>query len=84
MPRAFALRHFASRGVEGEGSGAEVGDRPCPFGLEQQHQMSEIVGRVRGARGQPPRHVIELGQQTAALLAVLGVAGAPPVTKPDN
>ena len=38
--------------------------------------MQEVVRRVRGACGQPPRHVVQFGQQTAALVTV-GGAGLP-------
>ena len=38
--------------------------------------MQEVVGRVRGAGGQPPGHLVQFGQQAAALVRVRA-AGLP-------
>ena len=67
---------LAPRGVEGQLGGAEVADRPGPLGLDQPQQVREVARRVRGAFGQPPRHLVQLGQQTVALVTI-GGAGLP-------
>ena len=56
MPGPLTPGGLAAGGVEGQDGGAEVADRPGPFGLEQPQQMPEVVRRVRGPGGQPPRH----------------------------
>jgi hypothetical protein len=75
MPWVRAPGHLAPRGVEGHRGGVEIGDRPRPLGLEQQHQVSKVVRRVHGACGQPTRYVVEFGEETTSLLAVLGITG---------
>ena len=63
---------LAERGVEGQGGGTEVPGRPGPLGLGQPQQVQEVVRRVRGADGQPACHLVQLGQQRAALVTVRG------------
>ena len=72
MPRPLPLGDLAPGGIEGGGGGAEVADRPRPLRLQQPQQVQEIVRRVRRAGGQPPRHVVQLGQKIAALATVAG------------
>ena len=76
VPGPLALGGLAPGGVEGQGGGAEVAGRPGPLGLEQPQQVQEVVRRVRGAFGQPPGHLVQFGQQVAALVRVR-VAGLP-------
>ena len=76
VPRPLPLGDLAPGGVEGQGGGAEVPGRPGPLGLEQPQQVQEVVRRVRGACGQPPGHLVQFGQQAAALVTV-GGAGLP-------
>ena len=63
MPGPLTPGGLAQRGVEGQGGGPEVADRPGPLGLEQPQQVQEVARRVRGAGGQPPRHLVQFGQQ---------------------
>ena len=77
VPGPLALGGFAAGGVVGQGGGAEVGGRPRPLGLDQPQQVQEVVRRVGGACGQPPGHLVQFGQQGAALAAIggAGLAG---------
>src|SRR3569833_483948 len=54
---------LALGGVEGDGGGAEVPVGPGPLGLGQPQQVQEVRRCVRGAGGEPPRHLVHLGQQ---------------------
>ena len=58
------------RRVEGDRSRAEVPDRPGPLGLDQPQQVQEVLRRVRGAGGEPPRLLVQRGQQLTAVVAV--------------
>ena len=51
VPRAQSAGGLAAGGVEGEGGGPEVADRPGPLGLEQPQQMREVVRLVSGTGG---------------------------------
>ena len=70
VPRALTRGDLAPRRVEGKDGGAEVAGRPGPLGLEQPQQVQEVRRRVRGACGQPPRHIVQFGQQTTALVTM--------------
>ena len=76
VPGPLAAGGVAPGGVEGDGSGVEVAGRPGPLGLDQPQQVPEVLRRVRGAGGQPPRHLIQFGQQIAAFITV-AVSGLP-------
>ena len=76
MPRTPTLDDLPPRRVEGEHGSTEVADGPGPLGLYEPQHVQEIVRRVRGALGEPPRHLVQFGQQTGALVAVAG-AGLP-------
>ena len=65
VPRPLAAGDLAPRGVEGEHGGTEVAGRPGPLGLDQPQQVQEVVRRIRGPPGQPPRQLVQLGEQIA-------------------
>ena len=48
----------------------EVADRPCPLGLQQPQQVQEILRRIGGAVGQPPRHLVKFAEQSVSLSTV--------------
>ena len=72
VPRSPAASGLAKSGVEGLGGGAEIADRPGTLGFGQPQQVQEIIRRVRGAFTEPPHHLVQLGQQAAALASVCG------------
>jgi len=72
MPGPPAAGGLAARGVETQFGGADVSDRPGPFGFEQPQQVQEVVRGIRGAGGQPARHLIQLGQRLATLVTMVG------------
>ena len=76
VPGPLPLGGLVPGGVEGQGGGPEVAERPGPLGLEQPQQVQEVAGRVRGASGQPPGQLVQFGQQAAALVRVRA-AGLP-------
>ena len=75
VPRAPAAGDLAPGGVEGQGGGAEVADRPGPLGLEQPQQVQEVVRRVRGAGGQPARSRSSSSDSSVAALVTVGRCG---------
>ena len=74
VPRSLTRQDLAPSRVEGQHGRPEVPGRPGPLGLEQPQQVKEVLRRVRGAVGQPPRHLVELGQQTGALVTFGGAS----------
>ena len=72
VPGPCAAGDLAAGSVERQLGGPEIPHRPGPLGLEQPQQMHEVVRRVHGTRSQPPRHLIQFGQQSGALVTVAG------------
>ena len=81
VPRALPPLDLTPGGVKCESRGAKVAHRPRLLGLHEPQQVQEVVRRVRGAGAQPLQHIVQLGQQGGALLAV-GGPGLPGQAKP--
>ena len=77
VPRPPAPSGLPERGVEGKDGGPGVADRPGPLGLEQPHQVQEVLRRVGGAGGEPSRQPVQLGDQAVALAGVGGRLSLP-------
>jgi hypothetical protein len=75
MPRPLTLGNLAKSGVETQRSAPEVADRQARSASSSRSGCRSCPG-VRGAGGKPPRHLVQFGQQLAALVRICG-AGLP-------
>ena len=82
VPGPLATGDLATGGVEGQDAGAEVADRPGPLGLEQPHEVQEVLRCVRGPFGQPPGHLVQFGHEAVALVDVGRRLGLPGESEP--
>ena len=85
VPRPSAAGDLVPGGVEGEGGGAEVADRPGPLGLEQPHAGAGSCSGASAARAASHRdHLVQLGQQLGALVGARPVRACPARASPRS